>query len=348
MTTPTVSVIIPTYNRAELLPRALDSVRAQTFGDWEIVLVDDGSTDETETVAAKYSRILGPRFVYYRQENQGASAARNRGLNLSRGRFLAFLDSDDEYLPRKLERQLALFELRPELGLVYSDYAYVDLAGSQHPSAFATCHALARQVPSAPVAPGLFLCRGNLLDWLLREYFIATIVGMVRREVLGNDIRFPEELSYAEEWLFYLQVAQKCPAGFVDEPLALHHHLPGSLARTDTHRNNLRLRRLLETIPAVLPHLTHPQRRQLRRRRATASRQLGYDAFHAGSFDEARRFLHDALRGAPSLRSLYDLAHATLCRFTRGAEASVHGTCRLNSGGQSSDKPNTLGRAPVR
>ena len=348
MTLPTVSIIIPTFNRAKLLPRALESVRAQTVADWEIVLIDDGSTDETERVAAEYGRTLGPRLVYHRQKNQGASAARNRGLELSRGRFVAFLDSDDEYLPTKLERQLALFELRPELGLVYSDYAYVDLAGTQHPSALDTCHTLARQVPTELVAPGLYVCRSSLLDWLLREYFIATIVGMVRREVLGSEIRFPNELSYAEEWLFYLQVAQRCRAGFVDEPLAVHHHLTGSLARTDTHRNTLRLRRLLETIPVVLPDLTRPQRRRLHHRWASASRQLGYDAFRAGRFGEARKYLQDALCGAPSVRGLYDLAHATWCQLAQGTRTPSQGSGQLNLSAPASDKPIPPGRAPVR
>lgn len=348
MTAPTVSIIIPTFNRAKFLPRALESVRAQSVDDWEIVLVDDGSTDDTENLATAYGRTLGSRLVYHRQENQGVSAARNRSLELSRGRFIAFLDSDDEYLPTKLERQLKLFELRPELGLVYSDYAYVDLAQERHPSALDTCHALARKIPCERVTSGLFVCPENLLNWLLREYFIATLVGMVRREVLGDEIRFPVELSYAEEWLFYLQVVHRCPAGFVDEPLAVHHHQPGSLARTDTHRNTLRLRQLLEAIPGVLPDLTHPQQRQLRRRWAAASRQLGYDAFRAGRFGEAQQYLKDALRGAPSARGLYDLAHAALCRRARSARAPVSPADQLNSSARSSDKPMTPGRAPVR
>ena len=102
MSEPTVSVIVPTYNRQPLLPRAIDSVVAQTFGDWEIVLVDDGSTDSTREMADRYSHQLGDRFVYIPQPNRGASAARNRGIDVCRGRFVAFLDSDDEFLPTKL------------------------------------------------------------------------------------------------------------------------------------------------------------------------------------------------------------------------------------------------------
>ena len=92
MTGPTVSVIIPTYDRETLLPRALDSVVAQTFDDWEIVLVDDGSTDNTKAVADRYARRLGDRFVYTRRSHAGCAAARNCGIDISRGRFVAFLD----------------------------------------------------------------------------------------------------------------------------------------------------------------------------------------------------------------------------------------------------------------
>jgi len=118
MNDPTFSVIVPTYNCESLLPRALDSVADQTVDDWEIVLVNDGSTDGTADVAARYARRLQDRFIYIHQPNHGCSHARNRGIDVCRGRFVAFLDSDDEYQPTKLERQLRLFDLRPELGLV--------------------------------------------------------------------------------------------------------------------------------------------------------------------------------------------------------------------------------------
>src|SRR3990172_9874024 len=175
MNRPTVSVVIPTYNRVALLPRALDSVVAQTFTDWEIVLVDDGSTDATSQLAADYARRLDDRFLYLEQQNNGCGKARNRGIDASRGRFVAFLDSDDEFAPTKLQRQLALFELRPELGFVYSDFAFVDLEGAFHPSAFDAKFPLARSVESDRVAPGLYVVGNRLFDRLIRGYFISII-----------------------------------------------------------------------------------------------------------------------------------------------------------------------------
>jgi len=236
MSRPIVSIVIPTFNRCHLLARALDSVRSQSVSQWEIVLVNDGSTDSTPALAKHYTKLLGDRLQYHYQDNAGASAARNAGMAYARGEFIAFLDSDDEFLPTKLERQLELFEARPALGLVYSDYAYIDLQGRRVDSVFDMLCPEARQVPHARLDSRMCVCLESLFDTLLRKYFISTITGMVRRTRLG-DIRWPVGVTYAEEWLFYLQLARICEVGFVDEPLCLHHHTAGSMSRTDKVRN---------------------------------------------------------------------------------------------------------------
>jgi glycosyltransferase involved in cell wall biosynthesis len=105
-----VSVIVPTYNRADTIKRAIASVQAQTFQDWELIVVDDGSTDDTSSVIAG----LDPRMVVIRQENQGISGARNTGLMSSTGQYIAFLDSDDEWLPHHLELCIAFLRAFPE------------------------------------------------------------------------------------------------------------------------------------------------------------------------------------------------------------------------------------------
>ncbi len=303
-----VSVVIPTYNRAALLPRALDSVIVQTMPDWEIVLVDDGSTDRTPELAAQYHRRLGHKFIYIRQENGGSSNARNRGIDACRGRFVAFLDSDDEFAPTKLQRQLALFELRPELGFVYSDFAFVDLEGVFHASAFDAKFPLARRVTNDPIAPGLHVVGKTLFDSLVRGYFIATIVGMVRREVLGAAIRFPEDQAYAEEWLFYLKVARTTVSGYVEEPLSIHHYVPQSLARSDKRRNSLGYYRLLKAIEKTFTDLTMDQRGAVRCNLAKACRQVGYEAMRDGRHKEALALLLESFRVRPNFQSLCDLS----------------------------------------
>jgi len=331
MSDPTVSVVMPTYNRQPLLSRAIDSIVAQTFGDWEIVLVDDGSTDATRGLVDRYLHQLGDRFVYIHQANRGASAARNRGIDACRGRFVAFLDSDDEFLPNKLERQLELFGLRPELGLVYSDYGFVDLDGAQCESDFAIKHPLAREVPVEPVAPGLSVCRGSLFDVLIRGYFICTIVGLVRREVLGSSIRFREEQTFGEEWLFYLEVARTCPAGFVNEPLAVYHYNRGSLARTDKKRNALGYHALLRAIDETFDDLTSVQRAVVRRNLAQLCRQLGQSARRAGRHHEAMVRFAESCRYRLSVGGLREAIGAA-GRWSLGALSRRATTGRRSQG----------------
>lgn len=324
MSGPTVSIIVPTYDRATLLPRALDSIIAQTFDDWEIVLVDDGSTDDTAVLAAEYGRRLGDRFIYSRQSHAGCTVARNRGIDVCRGRFVAFLDSDDEYLPAKLERQLALFECRPELGLVYGDYAYVDLDGKRHDSVFDTTCKLAREVPCETVGPGLYVCTGSLFEVLIRSYFIATIAGMIRREVLGREIRFREVPSYAEEWLFYLKVSRACLAGFVDEPLCLHHHVRGSITRRDSHRNYVRLRDLLREMRRCFGSDGPVVRRAIRGNLAYACRQLGFETYRMGCYGKACGYFAESFRNGLNLHSLVEAAQAGVRWILPGGSAEMH------------------------
>jgi len=116
-----VSVIIPTFNRSLLLKRALDSVCKQTFSEFEIIVVDDGSTDETaEIIQTQY-----PNISYVYQSNQGVSSARNKGLKLAKGDWLAFLDSDDEWMPRKLEMQLNLLNKHPKQKICHTEEIWI-------------------------------------------------------------------------------------------------------------------------------------------------------------------------------------------------------------------------------
>lgn len=306
MRMPEVSVIVPTFNRAALLPRCLDSIIAQTLTDWEVILIDDGSTDHTEAVARDYERRTEGRVRFAKQDHRGPGAARNHGIELARGRFVAFLDSDDEFAPIKLARQLELFNHLPEIGFVYSDYSCVDPSGGGYASAFDEKFRLARSVPCEEVAPRLFACTSSLFDTLFEGYFVATITGMVRREILGRSIRFDPSLRYGEEWLFYLRVARAAPAGFVNEPLSIHHAVPGSLARTDRGQNTVQFLKLLQAMKHSFPDLTRKQRASLRARTAAAWRQSGYDALRAHRPRAAAHAFLSALRLEPRLATLTD------------------------------------------
>jgi glycosyltransferase involved in cell wall biosynthesis len=125
---PAVSVILPTYNRARFLPQALASIRSQTFTDWELIVVDDGSTDDTPAVIAEQTRGWPQPVRYVRQENRGAYGARNTGLDLVRGESVAFFDSDDVWLPHHLADCAAALADNPDVDWVYGACRMVDCA----------------------------------------------------------------------------------------------------------------------------------------------------------------------------------------------------------------------------
>lgn len=216
MTAPLVTVVIPVHNRADLLPRAIDSVLAQTWQDFEIIVVDDGSTDKTQDVIASY----GDRVRCLYQKNSGAASARNLGISQGKGHYVAFLDSDDEWLPDKLQRQLVFCDNHPEYVLVFTDM---------------------REVVDNKIVSGAYLhsggyrrindsdCYGALLD----ENFIFTPTVIVRRDILDNVGGFDCSLRICEDRDLWLRIAAQYPIGFLDMPLTIRHR-HGSNLTTDT------------------------------------------------------------------------------------------------------------------
>ncbi|MCB9865335.1 MAG: glycosyltransferase family 2 protein [Phycisphaerales bacterium] len=311
MSGPEVSVIIPAYNAAQFLRRAVESVRAQTYTAWEVLVVDDASSDDTGAVAEALQAELGDRMRYLRQARGGASVARNAGIAAARGRFLAFLDADDAFLPDKLARQLELFERQPQLGLVFSDFTTVDLAGRRQ-RCFADPNLRALAAPHEEVAPNLRVLTGDFFGFLLRQHFISPITAMVRRSVLGDTIRFPVGLDYWEERVFFLSVAQVTPAGYVNEPLAINHFVSGSLSRTDVMQNLAHRVRALEEIArrfdAVGPEVHTTIRQELR----TCVRALALARYKRGDFTAAAGLFARCLRLQPSLRGMVHWCQAAV------------------------------------
>lgn len=197
-----VSAIIPTYNRRELVVHAVGTVLAQTMPVAEIIVVDDGSTDGTE---AALREAFGDRIVYVRQANAGVSAARNRGLALARGRYLALLDSDDEWLPEKTARQVEWLEAHPDFGMVLCDVARTD--ADRRP---------VDRLERRRLTPE----DGWVLKWALLEPALAPVSALFRREVFERTGGFDESLRTAEDLDFHLRVARDWKIGVVDAVLA--------------------------------------------------------------------------------------------------------------------------------
>jgi glycosyltransferase involved in cell wall biosynthesis len=196
-----VSVIIPTYNRRTLVARAVRSAIAQTRTVEEIIVIDDGSTDGTgEALQAAF----GDRVRYVWQPNAGVAAARNHGLRLARGRYLALLDSDDEWLPEKTRRQVEWLEVRPDFGMVLCDVVRMD-AEHRDIEIFRRRELLPED--------------GDIFKWVLLEPALVPASVMLRRSAYEAVGGFDESLPTAEDLDFHLRVAAQCRIGVVEEPL---------------------------------------------------------------------------------------------------------------------------------
>jgi len=237
MITPTVSVVIPTYNRASIVGRAIRSVVAQTFGDWELVVVDDCSVDDTERVVQAFG---DPRIRYLcHQRNSGPSVARNTGIRAARGTWVSFLDSDDEWLERKLESEVDLIERRGErLGLVYTGKILED----------ENERVLMVRIPSA---------EGKVYEKLMGWDFIGSCSRVsVRKDVLDSVGGFDEACAPCEDWDLWLRVAKEAEVGCVRECLVKRHlgrgQISGSLRAICTAKGRLLERHRRDMPPRVL------------------------------------------------------------------------------------------------
>jgi glycosyltransferase involved in cell wall biosynthesis len=192
---PTVSVIVPTLNRAALLPRALSSVLSQTRPADEIIVVDDGSTDDTPVLLERY----GARIEVLRQANAGVSAARNRGIGYATGEWLAFLDSDDAWLPHKLERQLG--SLMPEVRVAHTDEIWIRRGKRVNP--------MKKHAKSG----------GFIFERCLPLCVISPSAVIIHHEVFQAVGLFDETLPACEDYELWLRICARYPVQFLNEPL---------------------------------------------------------------------------------------------------------------------------------
>ncbi len=280
---PCVSVIVPCYNYGRLLAEAVASVLQQTLSDLELIIIDDGSTDDTASVIAG----LNDARVRHRclPANRGVSAARNAGLDMARGEYLAFLDADDRWLPEKLARQVALMDAEPEVAIAFTDFVRFSLDGGHIERQFDFVPEF-RDVPTRParaeggrvVEGDAFVALGPLAGlpaWIQTDLLRAS---------LTRDLRFAEPLRLAEDLHYIMRAYTRGAAAF----------LPDALAEVRRHGTNSysvpaeMLQPVLEALQMLEREaLSPPQRRALRTRIARAWRGIGYHEFWNGRVSSA-------------------------------------------------------------
>lgn len=199
MKRPVVSVVIPTYNNAALLPETLDGVKQQTIKEIETIVVDDGSTDQTAQVVKKYD----PSIVYYYQPNQRQAAARNKGVDLACGEYIAFCDHDDVWNPRHLESLLHCFELFPETAMTFDNAEYFGDGSARLHLKSHTSESLNHEKVT--------------LNFLLWEYPVATMsVVMLGRKYFQMLKGLNEAVGVMDDYHFYLRLAARFELRYVD------------------------------------------------------------------------------------------------------------------------------------
>ncbi len=201
MNKPQVTVIIPTFNMAHYLGECISSVTRQSVGNMEVIVIDDGSTDNTNEIVSSF----GNRVSYFYQSNRGESAARNMGIKISSGEYLAFLDADDIWLPEKIEKQIAVLNRNPNIGMVACGYTVVNETGrilyANAPRNYNNRETLRNALSIAQIIPG------------------SASGVLIRRECFGRLGCFDEEIKIGPDWDMWLRISSSYEIYFIEETL---------------------------------------------------------------------------------------------------------------------------------
>jgi glycosyltransferase involved in cell wall biosynthesis len=278
---PLISVVIPTYNYGGYVARAMESCLAQSHPQVEIIVVDDGSTDDTAAVVQAYAAQHPGKIRYVAQANQGVSAARNRGVEEAKGEFLAFLDADDRLTPDGLELRLAVFREYPDIGIVMTEKY--------------NCHDGVTLEYKPRVSEDIH--SDHLYQQLLTKKISAAVNTVLVRTAQARQFRFPLHLRTGEDTVYLAKLLFSTPAYFLAKPTVIMHYHPDSL-RHDGAAAKIQRHSLVETIfddPSYGGKL-EPLRV------AFASDEYFYvfkQLYKAGAYDEAAAYYRKAIAVRP-------------------------------------------------
>ena len=240
--TNTVSIILPTYNRAGYIRDAIESVLKQTYGNFKLMIVDDGSTDNTEQVVAPY--LSDKRVRYMKQPNSGAAAARNYGLTVREGDFVAFIDSDDIWEPEKLGIQVSIMAALPEVALVCSDFSSITKSGSveeshirsyfsvfddynlNYPDIFS--NSLKDKIDG--LAHGEEVYWGNIYETMIFGNLVLTSTCLIRSSVMDHVGVFDLRYTTLEDYDLFLKISKIFPIALVGKPLIRYRYSDNQLS----------------------------------------------------------------------------------------------------------------------
>ena len=297
-----VSVIIPCYNRADIVRDTIDSVLAQTYRNFEVLLIDDGSTDNTREIIASYD---DRRIRYFYRLNGGLSAARNSGLDAARGEFIAFVDSDDLWANWKLSAQVEIFRRHPEAGLIWTDMSTFEKPGSilqerhlrTYYSAYSSTNfedsgqatgTLSQLVPDVPAslrASAYYVA--DVFHAMYSGNLVHPSTAIVRRDRVRQSGPFEPEITGggAEDYHFYFRICAQGPGAFLDAPTTFYRVHPAQMSVCNRlHEARANLHVLTHWIQRHPPAIPQPI---LRRSLASSHAWLGTEELQAGNAQAA-------------------------------------------------------------
>lgn len=223
-----VSIILPTYNSARWIRRSINSVLAQTYPAWELIVWDDGSTDSTTQIVSSYT---DKRIKYYHASNKGVSFARNQAILQTRGEYLAFLDSDDEWYPNKLSDQVSIFHAFPQIDVLFSNFQNVNELRKERYYAFDHYKKAMRKLETRGLSNNLFLITSGILEILAVDNFIATDTVILRRGLLEYCGKFNENLRSSEDFeLWWRTALYGARFAFTKDVYLIRYKMAGSLS----------------------------------------------------------------------------------------------------------------------
>jgi len=291
---PLVSAIIPAYNSGTALIEAVESVLAQTYPNIEIIVVDDGSSDDTEAAMKQYH----DRLTYIRQPNRGSAAARNRGIENARGELLAFLDADDTWRPEKIQLQVDYLQAHPEIGILCSDAREFNAAGTFAESFLAQF--------------GPIEVEGYVFESIARTAFVLTSTSVIRRVVVEDGLRFNEELRNFQDIDFFMRANLRYSLGLIREVFVDRRLHEGNVSKNFYKRYFYRTIAFEKILSDGTP-LTRRQRKTIVRLLAFSCSKIG--GWHWGEFEleQSRRWYLKAIR--PDFVGIDALLHVLLSFF---------------------------------
>jgi len=296
---PLISIITPIYNGKQYISEAIESARAQTYKNFEILLINDGSTDNSYEVIKPY--LSDTRIIYIEQQNSGVASARNAAISVAKGQYIGFLDQDDLWHKNKLKEQVAILENDKNIALVHSKQDFIDSRGNK--------------INFSWITGGTGYC---FTDMFIKNR-IAVLTVLIRKTILDEVGLFNEQLSGADDYEMWLRVTLKHPIKYIDTPLAIYRFHDSNISKNSFKMTILELNTINSIISNYPEALQKIPKNTIKNRLHSLNTQLGeWYSWHDKNFYQARIHFWVAIINNPfSLKSYFMFLNCLLSNQQR-------------------------------